>query len=138
LGHVARCRAVQRERRADAGPRPPGGGHARGQHAQPARPGGGGGDGHPPRVHPPPRRGPRPPHPGAPPGLPPPGPRPRAPPAAPRSEPGDPFRPRVGTRPAPRILPPDTSTTSVVAFPTSTPAITVTPRPPYAERPRRA
>src|SRR6266566_2673481 len=46
--------------------------------------------------------------------------------AAPRSEPGKPFRPRVGTRPAPRILPPDTRTTSVVAFPTSTPAITVT------------
>ncbi len=58
--------------------------------------------------------------------------------AAPRSEPAEPFRPRVGTRPAPRILPPDTSTTSVVAFPTSTPAITVTRRPPYAERPRRA
>ncbi len=50
--------------------------------------------------------------------------------AAPRSEPGDPLRPRVGTRPAPRILPPDTSTTSVVAFPMSTPAITVTRRPP--------
>src|SRR4029077_1890892 len=50
--------------------------------------------------------------------------------AAPRSEPGEPLRPRVGTRPAPRILPPDTSTTSVVAFPTSTPAITVTRRPP--------
>src|SRR6478672_3049125 len=50
--------------------------------------------------------------------------------AAPRSEPGEPLRPRVGTRPAPRILPPDTSTTSVVAFPTSTPAITVTRWPP--------
>jgi hypothetical protein len=46
--------------------------------------------------------------------------------AAPRSESADPLRPRVGTRPAPRIVPPDTSTTSVVAFPTSTPAITVT------------
>src|SRR6185437_11717110 len=50
--------------------------------------------------------------------------------AAARSEPGEPFRPRVGTRPTPRILPPATSTTSVVAFPTSTPAMTVTRRPP--------
>src|SRR6185503_20021283 len=59
--------------------------------------------------------------------------------AAPRSEPGDPLRPRVGTRPAPRILPPDTSTTSVVAFPTSTPAITVTRWPPLRgpARPQR-
>ena len=53
-------------------------------------------------------------------------------------EAADPLRPRVGTRPAPRILPPDTSTTSVVALPTSTPAITVTRWPPYADRPRRA
>ena len=52
--------------------------------------------------------------------------------AAPRSEPADPLRPRVGTRPAPRISPPRTSTTSVVAFPTSTPAITVTRPPPLA------
>ena len=46
--------------------------------------------------------------------------------AAPRSESADPFRPRVGTRPAPRISSPASSTTSVVALPTSTPAITVT------------
>ncbi len=46
--------------------------------------------------------------------------------AAPRSESADPFRPRVGTRPAARIFPPEVSTTSVVALPTSTPAITVT------------
>jgi len=46
--------------------------------------------------------------------------------AAPRSESAEPFRPRVGTRPAAAIFPPETSTTSVVALPTSTPAITVT------------
>ena len=70
--------------------------------------------------------------------------------AAPRSESADPFRPRVGTRPAARIFPPEVSTTSVVALPTSTPATTVTgqdsapasPATPsrqrHAVRPRRA
>ena len=68
--------------------------------------------------------------------------------AAPRSESVDPFRPRVGTRPAARIFPPEVSTTSVVALPTSIPAITVTgripalaspagpPRQPHRARPR--
>jgi hypothetical protein len=58
--------------------------------------------------------------------------------AAPRSESAEPFRPRVGTRPAARIFPPEVSTTSVVALPTSTPAITVTAPATSAPSPRRA
>src|SRR5215470_7806902 len=46
--------------------------------------------------------------------------------AAPRSESADPLRPRVGTRSTPSSRSPSRNATSVVAFPTSTPAITVT------------
>ncbi len=45
--------------------------------------------------------------------------------AAARSESADPLRPRVGTRPEATIAPLDTSTTSVVALPTSIPATTL-------------
>src|SRR5215469_12453946 len=46
--------------------------------------------------------------------------------AAPRSESTDPLRPRVATRSAPSRRSPSRNATSVVAFPTSTPAVTVT------------
>ena len=46
--------------------------------------------------------------------------------AAPRSESADPLRPRVGSRSAPSSRPPSSTTTSVVAFPISTPATTLT------------
>src|SRR5215472_4408220 len=46
--------------------------------------------------------------------------------AAPRSESTDPLRPRVATRSAPISRSPSRNATSVVAFPTSTPAVTVT------------
>ena len=46
--------------------------------------------------------------------------------AAPRSESADPLRPRVGSRSAPSSRSPSSSTTSVVAFPISTPATTFT------------
>src|SRR4029077_5611992 len=46
--------------------------------------------------------------------------------AAPRSESSDPLRPLVGTRSTPSSLSPSRNATSVVAFPTSTPATTVT------------
>src|SRR5215471_17381216 len=46
--------------------------------------------------------------------------------AAPRSDSGDPLRPRVGSRSAPSSRPSATTATSVVALPTSTPAITGT------------
>src|SRR5215467_10286385 len=44
--------------------------------------------------------------------------------AAPRSDSGDPLRPRVGSRSRPTSRPSATTATSVVALPTSTPAIT--------------
>src|SRR5215469_10789891 len=50
--------------------------------------------------------------------------------AAPRSESTDPLRPRVATRSAPSRRSPSRNATSVVAFPTSTPAVTGT-RPAY-------
>ncbi len=46
--------------------------------------------------------------------------------AAPRSESADPLRPRVGSRSAPSSRAPSSTTTSVVAFPISTPATTLT------------
>src|SRR5690242_9500807 len=46
--------------------------------------------------------------------------------AAPRSDSGDPLRPRVGSRSVPSSRPSATTATSVVALPTSTPAITGT------------
>ena len=46
--------------------------------------------------------------------------------AAPRSDSADPLRPRVGSRSAPSSRSPSSSTTSVVAFPISTPATTLT------------
>src|SRR5215831_1377327 len=49
--------------------------------------------------------------------------------APPRSEPTDPFRPRVATRSAPSRRSPSRNATSVVAFPTSTPAVTATAPP---------
>src|SRR5262249_30052521 len=45
--------------------------------------------------------------------------------AAARNESADPLRPRVGTRSTPISRVPSRKATSVVAFPTSTPAITV-------------
>ena len=46
--------------------------------------------------------------------------------AAPRSESADPLRPRVGSRSAPSSRSPSSMMTSVVAFPISTPATTLT------------